>query len=67
MVSTSKGSELESRNIAVQIGRIFRGERAGLLSCRGAIGELGEGTGRAVEDHDNLRHRSDGYREYLAF
>jgi hypothetical protein len=67
IVSTSKGSELESRNIAVQIGRIFRGGRAGLPSCRDAIGEVGEGTGRAVKDHDNLGHRSNGYREYLTF
>jgi hypothetical protein len=63
IVSTSKGSELESRNVAMQIGRIFRGGRTGLPSCRGATGELREGTGRAVEDHDDLGHRSDGYRE----
>jgi hypothetical protein len=65
IVSTSKDSELESRNIAVQTGRIFRGGRAGLPSCRGAIRELGEGTGRAVEDHDDLGHKSGGCREYL--
>ena len=50
-------AELESDNVAVQIGRIFRTRRARLPSCWCWRRQV-----LLRRHHDDLGHRSDGYR-----